>query len=72
MDELPSMGGKDRIILLARPGLTGLWQVSGRNATSFAERLDYDAAYVQECSPALDLQIVLRTIPTVLSGVGAS
>jgi exopolysaccharide production protein ExoY len=54
-----------------RPGLTGLWQVSGRNDTTYEERVALDAIYVGNCTPALDLKILLLTIPALLSGRGA-
>jgi Undecaprenyl-phosphate galactose phosphotransferase WbaP len=54
-----------------RPGITGLWQVSGRNRTTFQERVDLDAYYVTNWSPWLDLYILFRTIRTVLLGEGA-
>lgn len=54
-----------------KPGITGLWQVSGRSATSEDERLDLDKEYVNEWSLWLDVKILLRTVKTVLSGRGA-
>ena len=54
-----------------RPGLTGLWQVSGRSHLSTPEMLDLDLEYVDRRSIGLDLQILFRTIPTVLRGDGA-
>jgi exopolysaccharide biosynthesis polyprenyl glycosylphosphotransferase len=54
-----------------RPGLTGLWQVSGRCAVPFHRWMDLDLRYVDSWSLGLDLQILLRTIPAVLSGRGA-
>lgn len=54
-----------------RPGLTGLWQVSGRSDTTYAERVQLDTRYVNEWSLALDLWILLRTIPAVLQRRGA-
>jgi exopolysaccharide biosynthesis polyprenyl glycosylphosphotransferase len=54
------------------PGITGLWQVSGRSDLSFDEWIRLDLAYIDEWSPWLDLSILARTIPTVLSGRGAS
>ncbi len=54
-----------------RPGLTGLWQVSGRNDLSYEERVALDHYYITSWSPALDITILLRTIPAVLSGKGA-
>jgi lipopolysaccharide/colanic/teichoic acid biosynthesis glycosyltransferase len=53
------------------PGLTGLWQVSGRNALTMKEGLDLDIEYVGRQSLALDLRILARTIPVVLSTRGA-
>jgi Undecaprenyl-phosphate galactose phosphotransferase WbaP len=54
-----------------RPGITGLWQVSGRNHTTFQERVDFDAYYITNWSPWFDLYILVRTIRTVLLGEGA-
>jgi exopolysaccharide biosynthesis polyprenyl glycosylphosphotransferase len=53
------------------PGLTGLWQVSGRSKLSFDEMVLLDLYYVENWSPALDLRIILKTIPLVLLGEGA-
>lgn len=47
------------------PGLTGLWQVSGKNHLTFAEMIRLDIAYEKRMSPWLDLWIILRTVPTV-------
>jgi len=54
-----------------RPGLTGLWQVSGRNLLCYETRVNLDAFYAREQSLMLDLSILLRTIWTVLSTRGA-
>ncbi|PZA06869.1 MULTISPECIES: undecaprenyl-phosphate galactose phosphotransferase WbaP [unclassified Meiothermus] len=54
-----------------RPGLTGLWQVSGRNDTTYDERVAMDAYYVRNWSPWLDLYILARTVWVVLFGKGA-
>jgi exopolysaccharide biosynthesis polyprenyl glycosylphosphotransferase len=54
-----------------RPGLTGLWQVSGRNELSFDTWMELDLEYIDRWSLALDLRILARTIPAVLSGRGA-
>ena len=48
------------------PGLTGLWQVSGKNRTTFNEMIDFDIQYVRTQSPWLDLKIMLKTIPVVM------
>lgn len=55
----------------AKPGLTGLWQVSGRGELSMARALDLDVDYVRRASLRLDLVILLRTVPVVLTGRGA-
>jgi len=57
--------------LAATPGLSGLWQVSGRSNVSFATRASLDASYVRSWSLGKDLSILVRTIPTVLRRVGA-
>lgn len=54
-----------------RPGLTGFWQVSGRNRTSFCQRAAYDIYYVRNWSVWLDAYILLRTVWVVLSRDGA-
>ena len=53
-----------------RPGITGLAQVNGRNATTWDERLTTDVWYVEHWSLGLDLRIIMRTIPSVLAGAG--
>lgn len=53
------------------PGLTGLWQVLGRSDTSFDEMVRLDIYYTENWSPAMDVRILLQTIPVVLSGKGA-
>ncbi|MGP8246987.1 MAG: undecaprenyl-phosphate galactose phosphotransferase WbaP [Bryobacteraceae bacterium] len=53
------------------PGLTGLWQVSGRNLTSYQERVELDNYYVRNWSPWLDLYLLARTVKVVLTGYGA-
>jgi exopolysaccharide production protein ExoY len=54
-----------------RPGITGLWQVSGRSTTTYGERVRLDTAYVSSWSVLLDLKILLRTVPAVLNRRGA-
>ncbi|MGJ7493369.1 sugar transferase [Variovorax sp. ZT4R33] len=55
-----------------RPGITGLWQVSGRNRLSYAERVQFDVRYATEWSLWLDMKILARTVWVVLSGDGSS
>jgi len=52
------------------PGVTGLWQVSGRNKLSFDEMVDLDIAYIEQWTLTLDIEILLRTIPAVVSDRG--
>ncbi len=54
-----------------RPGITGLWQVSGRNRLTYAERVKHDAIYVTEWSLWLDVKILARTVWTVISRDGS-
>jgi len=53
------------------PGITGLWQVSGRSNLSFDEAVLLDLYYIENWSLLLDLQLLLRTVPRVISGEGA-
>jgi exopolysaccharide biosynthesis polyprenyl glycosylphosphotransferase len=53
------------------PGITGLWQVSGRSELGFSEQVLLDITYIERWSLALDLRILLRTVPAVLTGKGA-
>ena len=69
--ELERYGEQVDFYLEARPGLTGLWQVSGRNDTTYAERVALDAWYVKNWNLWYDVAIVCKTIRTVVSGRGA-
>ena len=60
-----------RQVLEAPPGLTGLAQVSGRSQLSFDEQCLLDIYYIENWSPALDVKILLRSVPKILSGEGA-
>lgn len=57
--------------LAVRPGITGLWQVSGRSTTGYDERVKMDVSYVARQSLSLDLKIIFKTIKVVLTGDGA-
>lgn len=57
--------------MVARPGVTGLWQVSGRNALGFEEMISLDLAYIRRSSMRLDLKILVRTLPAILRRTGA-
>ena len=56
---------------MVTPGITGLWQVSGRNNTTYDERVQLDAYYVRNWSPWLDMYLLIRTIRIVLFADGA-
>jgi lipopolysaccharide/colanic/teichoic acid biosynthesis glycosyltransferase len=58
----------DRERFQVKPGITGLWQVSGRNKLSFREALALDVEYVRRRTIWLDLSILMRTVPTLLRG----
>jgi Undecaprenyl-phosphate galactose phosphotransferase WbaP len=69
--EIPRYEDRFASYALVRPGITGLWQVSGRNNTSYRERLAFDEYYVRNWSVWLDVYILARTIRTVLTCEGA-
>ena len=59
------------VYIRTMPGLTGLWQVSGRNRTTYAERVAYDTHYVRNWSIWMDIYLLAKTIGAVLTGDGA-
>lgn len=69
--ELACYADADRAYLGLQPGLTGLWQVSGRSEVKFPERAEMDLRYARTCGPMVDLRILLSTPATVLGGRGA-
>jgi lipopolysaccharide/colanic/teichoic acid biosynthesis glycosyltransferase len=68
VDQADLYPGKDYYAL--RPGITGLWQISERNETSFAERAGFDSKYIASLSLPRDLLILVKTIGVVLRGTG--
>jgi len=64
--ELPRYGKRMEEVLAVRPGLTGLWQVSGRNNLSYRKRVQLDLYYARYRSLKMDMRILLRTIRVVL------
>ena len=70
-EELGLFDDADHRRHLTKPGLTGLWQVSGRKEVDWDERMRMDLDYVENWSPALDLVIVAKTAKVVLTGKGA-
>jgi lipopolysaccharide/colanic/teichoic acid biosynthesis glycosyltransferase len=70
--ELRDFYGADAAeILQVKPGIAGLWQVSGRNRLGYAERRKLDLALVRRRSPRLYVEILLRTIPAVWTGANS-
>ena len=60
-----------RRLLEAKPGITGLWQITGRSRVGFDDMVRLDLRYARNCSPLLDLKILLQTPKAVVSGDGA-
>jgi lipopolysaccharide/colanic/teichoic acid biosynthesis glycosyltransferase len=54
-----------------KPGMTGLWQINGRSDSNFNKRIKFDLEYIENWSLTLDLEILLKTFPVVISGKGA-
>lgn len=69
--EVAEYSAEDRQRLLAKPGITCLWQVSGRSEIDFAGQVRLDLAYIRSSSVWTDLKLLFLTIPAVLMGKGA-
>jgi lipopolysaccharide/colanic/teichoic acid biosynthesis glycosyltransferase len=69
--ELNGFDDIQRARLRVLPGLTGLWQVSGRSDLPFEEMVRLDLEYIDNRSIVLDLRIIAMTVPSVVLGVGA-
>lgn len=72
MDEARRYGSQFEAYKAVRPGVTGLWQVSGRNDVSYDERVEMDARYAREWTVLGDIWIIIKTVPAVLLSRGAS
>lgn len=70
-DELRRYGNRATYYQSVRPGLTGLWQVSGRNDVTYSRRVAFDTLYVRRMTLAVDLWILWRTLGVVIKKVGA-
>jgi len=70
-DEVDYFGGRAEEVLSVRPGLTGLWAVSGRSDLPYDERAELEARYAREWNMGMDLRILVRTLPVVVRGRGA-
>lgn len=71
LEELEDEDGIKSIIFQVRPGITGLWQISGRSERSFQERLNLDESYIRNWSLWMDIVILIKTFKAALSGKGA-
>ena len=71
LDEKEKYGASFAYYAQVRPGLTGLWQVSGRNDISYGERVKLDADYVSNWTLRRDIEIVFKTVGVVINGRGA-
>ncbi|WP_157019522.1 sugar transferase [Mesorhizobium xinjiangense] len=70
-DELDLYGPAATYYLQSRPGLTGLWQISGRNDVSYGTRVAFDRQYVENWSFFIDLKIIAKTFPAVVTSRGS-
>lgn len=69
--EVPKYGNYSVELFSVRPGITGLWQVSGRSDTTYEERVFFDTTYIRNKSFGLNLHIILLTIPAIIRQKGA-
>ena len=69
--ELEKYGEYKDYVLSVLPGLSGMWQISGRSDTGYEERISFDTYYIQNWSIWLDIWILIKTIWVVLIGKGA-
>ncbi|MCR4432270.1 MAG: sugar transferase [Tepidanaerobacteraceae bacterium] len=70
-EELCKYGEFAKIRVMVKPGITGYWQVNGRQNTTFEERIEMDKYYVENASLLLDAKILVKTLPAVVSTNGA-
>jgi len=70
-EELHLYGDQLNSYLSVKPGMSGLWQVSGRSNLDYAKRVALDAEYARTCSLNTDLNLLFRTIPAVLRCEGS-
>ena len=70
-EEVEKYSQEDIGRLLVKPGITCLWQISGRSELTFKQQVELDKQYIDSQSILLDIKILLKTIPAVLTGKGA-
>ena len=71
VQEIPRYGEHKRLYFAVKPGMTGLWQVSGRNNLTYAQRVALDARYVETRTLWMDLRILARTVSVLVTRDGA-
>ena len=71
VQELPDMRGLQDVILEAKPGMTGFWQVTGRSDVTFSERLELESQYVRNWSLWWDIILLVKTVTVVVARRGA-
>ena len=71
LEEREAYGQHLKKVMSVRPGLTGYWQVHGRNNTDYAERIEMQEYYIDHQSLMMDIQILFETVKAVFSGIGA-
>jgi lipopolysaccharide/colanic/teichoic acid biosynthesis glycosyltransferase len=70
-EEIKKYGEAFETYVQVKPGITGLWQISGRNNVPYADRIRMDEQYVANWSVWMDIYILVRTVPAVIKGCGA-
>jgi len=70
-EEIEKYSQWDVNLLTVKPGITGLWQVSGRSDVSYEDRVRLDMYYIRNWTIWVDIQLILQTIPAVLKSRGA-
>ena len=65
-EEIKKYSSNINKLLSVKPGISGLWQVSGRNKLTYAKRVELDLLYVKEYNLIMDLRIIIRTIGVIL------
>jgi lipopolysaccharide/colanic/teichoic acid biosynthesis glycosyltransferase len=71
LDEIKKYGSSLSFYKKLKPGITGLWQVSGRNDLSYSKRVQLDVFYIQNVTFFMDLSILLKTFPAIFFKKGA-
>ena len=70
--EKSDMGRYYEEIINSKPGITGLWQISGRSNTTFEKRMEFDKEYNENTSLRKDIKIICKTFVSVFKGEGAA